>query len=98
MGLLGGPDVLSPTEQLFWEAYYCIEPYDGETFYLAHVLAAILKAKKPVLPSDCIHNQPLEDTLDQDQSTLVSMMNALVEEQTGKSVQQLTAETGLTRS
>ena len=80
MGLLHGIDRLCPEEQMLWEAYYALNPYDPTTKALINVTAAIRKVD-PIYPAECKLNQPIEDikpfSLD-NRKRLIAKLNAAV--------------------
>jgi hypothetical protein len=85
--LIGFENVLSPAEQLLWEAYYALEPYGGELKYLAYMLQVLSKSREPFFPSECKLDVPLEDIdLDKQRDSVKQAMTSLVEEQLGMSI------------
>lgn len=87
--MIGFENVLSPSEQLLWEAYYALEPYGGELKYLSYILQSSCNMRKPFLPSECQLDVRLEDVnLDKQRESVKAALTGMVEDILGMTVEE----------
>lgn len=67
--------MLSPAENVLWNAYFSLEPFGSVYEQLCYVEAAIRKTdSKSMLPPECSLNQPIEDMDEEKQDKMLVKM------------------------